>query len=62
MRKFFSGWNPDMGYIVQDSRNISIALIIAGVLGFFLKEVDFPDAVMVLFIGMALWAFAIQKR
>ena len=62
MRKLFSNWKPDMDYIVQDSRNISIALIIAGVVGFFLKEVDFPDTVMVLSIGMALWAFAIQKR
>ena len=62
MRKLFSNWKPDMDCIVQDSRNISIALIIAGVVGLFLKEADFAGAVMVLLIGMALWAFAIQKR
>lgn len=51
-----------MDYIIQDSRNISIALIIASVVGFFMKEVDFAGAAMVLLVGLALWVFAIQKR
>ena len=62
MRKFFSSWNPDMNYIVEDSRKISIALIIAGLVGFFFKEVDLAGAVMVLLIGAGSRAFAIQKR
>lgn len=62
MRKFFSTWNPEMSYIVEDSRNVSIALIFAGVVGFFLKEVEIANTAMILLIGLALWAFAIKKR
>ena len=62
MRKFFSAWNPEMSYIVEDSRNISVALIIAGLVGFFLKEVEIASAAMILLAGLALWAFAIKKR
>ena len=62
MRKFFSAWNPEIDHIIEDSRKISIALIIAGLVGFFVQEVDIADAVSALLIGLALWAFAIKKR
>lgn len=62
MRKLFSRWNPDIDFFMEDSRKISIALIIAGMLGFFLKQVDFANAILAVFTGLILWAYAIQKR
>ena len=62
MRNFFNKWNPEIDLIIEDSRKISIALIIAGLVGFFFKEVDLAGAVMVLLIGAGSRAFAIQKR
>lgn len=62
MRRFFSAWNPETDHIIEDSRKISIALIIAGLVGFFVQEVNIADAVSALLIGLTLWAFAVQKR
>ena len=62
MRKFFSSWNPEMEHVIEDTRKIAIAVIIAGLVGFLIQEVAFADAVSALLIGLVLWAFAIQKR
>ena len=62
MKKLFSIWNPDRDFLMEDSRKISLALIIAGLLGLFLQEVAFASAISSVFVGLVLWAYAIKKR
>lgn len=62
MKKLFSTWNPDRDFLMEDSRKISLALIIAGLLGFFLQEVALASAISSVFVGLVLWAYAINKR
>ena len=62
MKKLFSIWNPDRDFLVEDARKISLALIIAGLLGFFLGEVDSAGIVSAVLVGLVLWAYAIKKR
>ncbi|MCY4155495.1 MAG: hypothetical protein OXD47_08440 [Gammaproteobacteria bacterium] len=62
MKKLFSIWKPDRNFLLEDARKISLALIIAGLLGLFLQEVVPAGAVSVFLVGLALWAYAIKKR
>lgn len=62
MKKFFSIWKPDMDFVMEDSRKISIALIIASLLGFLVGNVDFVEAAFALVLGFTLWVFAVRKK
>lgn len=62
MKKLFSIWKPDRGFLVEDARKISLALIIAGLVGFFLGEAVSADIASAILVGLILWAYAIKKR